>query len=117
MVTRQKTLKRIEKDRLAEIKDLSKTGLTVVTCYKPEYNNFFLLEMILKSTAEKFKNEINFFFCPIKTPDDITILDTSAQKFPVTILLKNGKVSDLFWGVLPKHKIVHKIEEQLQIAS
>lgn len=114
MTSKQKTLKLIKPESLAVVKNISKSRLTLLTCYQKGGNNFFLLELILNSASKKFKNQINFFFCPIKHKEELQLLKVEVENFPVTLLLKDEKVQDYFWGILPKHKIIDKIETQLQ---
>lgn len=114
MTKEQGHLKLIKPENLALVKDLSSQKLTVLTCYQTGGNNFFLLELILKSVAKKFSHQINLFFCPVKQPEELSLFKVEIEKFPVTLFLKDEKVQDHFWGILPKHKIIDKIKTQLQ---
>lgn len=114
MTNKQETLKLIKPEKLSTVKQLSNQQLTVLTCYQADGNNFFLLELILKSAAKKFKDQIAFFSCPIRQNKELKQLEIDVKKFPVTLFLKNEQVQDRFWGILPRHKIITKIETQLK---
>ncbi len=114
MTNKKESLKLIKPENLTNVKNLSTKKLTVLTCYQTSGNNFFLLELILKSAAKKFSNQINFFFCPVKQAEQLSPLEIAVDKFPVTLILKDEQVKDYFGGILPKHKIIDKIETQLK---